>query len=137
VSTRPLGGFFHVWPTHGLGGFVPDCSPRQNGNAAKQEIIMRCKDGDLAIIVQDFEGCEGNLGVIVRVIGPATTHPATTMVCWQINPIKRRKLWLAGEPNRSEFISKMNPAFHPDPWLLPIKGEPKANESRKKELVTG
>jgi hypothetical protein len=98
---------------------------------------MRCKDGDLAIIVQDFEGCEGNLGVIVRVIGPATSHPATTMVCWQIKPIKRRKLWLAGEPNRSEFISKMNPAFHPDPWLLPIKGEPKPNESRKKELVTG
>ena len=86
---------------------------------------MRCKHGDLAIIIQDFNGCEGNLGVIVRVIGPSIKHEATTMPCWQIKPVKRRKLWfIEGGFVAQEFISKGNPAYHPDPWLLPIKGDP-------------
>jgi hypothetical protein len=100
--------------------------PPPNGNAAKQEFIMRCKDGDLAIIIQDIPGCEKNLGVIVKVIGPVIRHSATSMPCWQIKPVSRRKLWLASYgPIANEFISKMNPAFHPDPWLLPINGEHK------------
>ena len=98
---------------------------------------MRCKHGDLAIIIQDFEGCEGNLGVIVRVIGPAINHPATTMACWQIKPIKRRKLWLTGdERSESEFISKDNPAYHPDPWLLPIKGDQNTKKAKRRRLLT-
>ncbi len=85
---------------------------------------MRCKHGDLAIIVQDFDGCEGNIGVIVTVIGPAINHPATTMTCWQIRPVNRRKLWLIEDGHaKSEFISKSIEALHPDPWLLPIKGD--------------
>jgi hypothetical protein len=53
---------------------------------------MRCKDGDLAIIIQDIPGCEKNLGVIVKVIGPVIRHSATSMPCWQIKPVSRRKL---------------------------------------------
>ena len=98
---------------------------------------MRCKHGDLAIIIQDFDGCEGNLGVIVRVIGPAINHEATIMPCWQIKPVKRRKLWLVdGGFLSHEFLSKYNPAYHPDPWLLPINGESKTGESRNRELAT-
>jgi hypothetical protein len=98
---------------------------------------MKCKHGDLAIIIQDFKGCEGNLGVIVRVIGPAIKHPATSMPCWEIKPVKRRKLWLAGDgPVTSEFISKDNPAYHPDPWMLPIKGEPVINKRQKNRHLT-
>lgn len=98
---------------------------------------MRCKHGDLAIIIQDFDGCEGNLGVIVKVIGPAIKHEATTMPCWQIKPVKRRKLWLVdGGFASHEFLSKDNPAYHPDPWLLPIKGESKPSGSKKIELAT-
>jgi len=86
---------------------------------------MRCKDGDLAVIVQDFEGCEGNLGVIVQVVGPARYPRGTTLICWQIKPVKRRKLWLTGSgPTAKEYITKKNTALHPDAWLMPIKGTP-------------
>jgi hypothetical protein len=123
-------------PHSGLGGFVPDCSPRQIGTAAKQESIMRCKHGDLAIIVQDFGGCERNIGVIVRVIGPAINHPETPMPCWQIKPVNRRKLWLTGcGGTKSEFVSRNNPAYHPDPWLLPIKGDHLVDTMPKENLM--
>jgi hypothetical protein len=83
---------------------------------------MRCKHGDLAVIVNDFEGCEGNLGVIVEVIGPPEHHPNTPLICWQVVPVRRRKLWLADDEPIKEFVSKLNPAMHPDAWLLPING---------------
>ena len=84
---------------------------------------MRCKHGDLAIIVGDFPGCEGNLGIIVKVIGPPELHHPVQMVCWSIYPIKRRKLWLVDEAWISkEPVSKHNTALHPDCWLLPIYG---------------
>jgi hypothetical protein len=58
------------------------------------------------------------------VIGPPINHSLTPMTCWQIKPIKKRKLLIShyGWP-RSEFISERNPAFHPDPWLLPIRSD--------------
>ena len=40
---------------------------------------MKFKHGDLAIIVDDFEGCKGNIGLLVRVIGPAEV--AMDMTC--------------------------------------------------------
>jgi len=83
---------------------------------------MRCKHGDLAVVVNDFEGCEGNLGVIVEVIGPPENHPETPLICWQVVPVRRRKLWLVDVVPTKEFVSKRNPALHPDAWLLPIAG---------------
>ena len=47
----------------------------------RRKCTMRCKHGDLAIIVKDFEGCEGNLGLIVKVVGPAEHHPDTELIC--------------------------------------------------------
>jgi hypothetical protein len=44
---------------------------------------MKCKHGDLAIIVDDFEGYKGNIGLLVRVIGPAEI--IMEMACWQLN----------------------------------------------------
>ena len=83
---------------------------------------MRFKHGDLAVIVQDFVGCEGNLGIIVQVFGPPTKHPDCEHLCWQIMPVGRRKLWLVGDgkPAAYEFISEKNQALHPDPWLEPV-----------------
>lgn len=49
-------------------------------------MTLRCKHGDLAIIVHKFEGCEGKLGVIVKVIGPPEPHPLTELICLQFVP---------------------------------------------------
>jgi len=85
---------------------------------------MRCKQGDLAIIFQDFDGCEGYLGLIVKVVGSARAHPDTEMICWYVAPLSRRKLWLIDKSGTEHvFISKMLEAMHPDPWLLPIRGQ--------------
>ena len=85
---------------------------------------MRCKHGDLAVIVQDFPGCDGNLGVIVEVIGPPESHPDCELLCWLIRPVKRRKLWLVSEDGPLlEFISRKNQAMHPDAWLMPVGGD--------------
>lgn len=85
---------------------------------------MRCKHGDLAIIVHDFLGCEGNIGVIVQVVGPPESHPATENICWGIKPVKRRKLWFVCERlSQQQYVSKQNKALHPDAWLLPIRSD--------------
>ena len=38
---------------------------------SKVEMALRCKHGDLAVIVGEYPGCEANIGRIVRVSGPA------------------------------------------------------------------
>jgi len=84
---------------------------------------LRCKAGDLAIIVGEFPGCEENLGIIVKVIGPPKFHQGSQLICWRISPARRRKLWFAdGSQVYKRFISKQKIGMHPDCWLLPISG---------------
>jgi len=80
---------------------------------------LRCKDGDLAIIVEDFLGCEENLGVIVKVIGPPTRVKTCNLTCWYVYPITRRKLWVV-DPLEKVRVSKTKTVLHPDRLLLPI-----------------
>lgn len=35
------------------------------------EMTLRCKHGDLAVIVGEYPGCEANIGRIVQVRGPS------------------------------------------------------------------
>ena len=83
---------------------------------------MRCKHGDLAVIVHDFASCGGNVGTTVQVIGPPIKHPDSPHLCWQIRPVSRTKLWLSGNGKAAayELITEENQAFHPDPWLEPV-----------------
>ena len=83
---------------------------------------MRCKHGDLAVIVHDFASCVGNVGTTVQVIGPPIKHPDSPHLCWQVRPVSRTKLWLSGNGKAAayELITEENQAFHPDPWLEPV-----------------
>ncbi len=86
---------------------------------------MRCKAGDLAVIVNDFKGCEANIGIIVEVEGPPQLHPWCGKVVWSIRPVKRRKLWVLDVPPgdmvlEHQWVSKKNRVQHPDEWLLPL-----------------
>ena len=95
---------------------------------------MKCKHGDLAIIVDDFEGCKGNIGLLVRVIGPAEV--VMNMNCQQLIPLSGQGMWLIDEGKaRKNLITPRIQAIHPDKWLKPIKGNSPALSKLERELA--
>jgi hypothetical protein len=93
----------------------PDNSSNQTS------IALRCKDGDLAVIVGDVPGCEGNIGCIVEVRGP--TIRLGGYICWLIKPISDRKIEIR-EFNGvivAETVIWRSRIRHPDCFLLPIR----------------
>jgi len=94
---------------------------------------MKCKHGDLAIIVDDFVGCEGNIGLIVRVIGPAKI--VNCMHCWQVVPMTGQPMWLLDYWDAyEETITDKLKAIHPDKWLRPIRGNTQPVIEHQSEL---
>lgn len=82
---------------------------------------LRCKDGDMAVIVGDVPGCEGNIGCIVQVRGP--TIRLSGYIRWRIKPIDNRKIQVR-EFNGvivSEKVFWKSRVRHPDCFLLPIR----------------
>jgi hypothetical protein len=95
---------------------------------------MNCKHGDLSIIVDDFEGCKGNIGLLVRVIGPAEI--VMDMPCWQVIPLSGQGMWLIDDDKaRKRLITPRIQAIHPDKWLKPIRGNSTAQSKLERELV--
>ncbi len=94
---------------------------------------LRCRPGDLAIIIRDDVGYEANLGRFVRVDGPLETNHRG-MKTWLIQPVDARE-WAVGPPGA--VPTYMTVRFsdlveHPDQWLLPIRGrKTKARSARK------
>ena len=82
---------------------------------------LRCKDGDMAVIVGDVPGCEGNIGCIVQVRGP--TIRLSGYISWLIKPLENRKIQIR-EFNGlivSEKVFWKSKIRHPDCFLLPIR----------------
>ncbi|WP_218509744.1 hypothetical protein [Variovorax sp. dw_308] len=89
---------------------------------------LQCKEGDLAFVVRDFEGCEANLGRLVQVRGPVISR-ADVGPTWLITPVTSAP-WTFLEFDGSvhtEFPLR-NSVEHPDAWLLPIRQQPGASE---------
>ena len=94
---------------------------------------LRCKDGDLAIIVDDFDGCKGNIGLIVRVIGPAEI--VLEMTCWQIIPLSGQEMWLVDNGKAEKaLVTPSSQAILTDK-LSPIKGKSVAPVIRELEAA--
>ncbi len=56
-------------------------------------MTLRCKVGDLAVIVGELPGCEVNIGQIVQVRGSAhVSDQCDRLLCWVIGPIFRKKM---------------------------------------------
>ncbi len=86
---------------------------------------LRCRDGDIAIIINDTAICSSNIGRVVRVRGPASILIKSQMPGWRIKPVHRRKLAiedLDGTFTR-ELVNWDTCIFHEDAWLLPIRPE--------------
>jgi hypothetical protein len=103
-------------------------APRHNGKTAKKETpVSRCKEGDLAFVIRDFDGCEGNLGKIVQVLGGAKKIPNLGTV-WSIRPASTaiKRWWIVhrlrpGEFGKAGLLPIKCGILHPDEWLLPIR----------------
>jgi len=84
---------------------------------------LRCREGDLALIIREEPGCEGNIGRIVTVRGPLNITPDRGP-SWLIKPVQAepwavrnyrlQDIWI-GIVTHNDLIE------HPDEWLLPIR----------------
>lgn len=84
---------------------------------------LRCRTGDLAIVIYDEPGCESNIGRILRVRGPIRQFAPYDIPCWHIRPV-RSDPWRVVEPGRtivSERVTWKSRVCHPDAWLLPLR----------------
>jgi hypothetical protein len=87
-------------------------------------MTLRCKDGDLAIVVGELPGCESNIGRIVRVRGPAVpSFQCAGLMSWVIRPITLKKMINLYIPNIliSEQVTWKMGIKLPDCWLIPIR----------------
>lgn len=95
--------------------------------------MFRCQIGDLAFVIEEDKGCEGNIGKIVRVIssGSDLFPEATTKYgnIWLIRPIEHFGWWIktysygCGRFLKAKYQLKFGEIFHPDTWLLPIRDD--------------
>lgn len=84
---------------------------------------LRCRPGDLALVIYDEESCATNIGRLVRVRGPLEADSQSCLPSWLIRPLDRR-LWRVAFPSgwvQSMRVGWIDRVEHPDAWLLPIK----------------
>lgn len=91
---------------------------------------LRCKPGDLALVIYDTPPCRVNIGRTVRVFGPLNVTRKNG-ACWLIQPTDGRK-WAVEPPNgRVEMRDPpLHMVEHADHHLLPIR--PPRKSRRKK-----
>lgn len=85
---------------------------------------MRCKNGDLALVIRDNKGCEANVGCLVEVRGPVVPTRYGEDVTWQIAQVEQNGPWLIREGDgtiTAEIVTWDSRVVHPDSWLKPIR----------------
>lgn len=105
---------------------------------------LRCKEGDLALVIHDEPGCEANIGRVVEVRGPLNVNLRLALPCWLIQPAKPGP-WAVTEFDGaivSKVVGWESLIEHPDAWLQPLrplKGEPRedARERAPETTIVG
>lgn len=94
--------------------------------------MNRCAIGDLAFVIQELEGCEGNVGKIVRIVGnvhDSLSHITQFGLLWEVKPIQqvgwweRKWSWRSRRLLKAKYNLNFGDTYHPDLWLLPIKDQ--------------
>lgn len=86
-------------------------------------MTIRCKDGDLAMVIYDEESCVGNIGKLVKVAGPLAFNSDIQKQCWLIEPINPEPWYCTnfkGEPFQ-KVVTFASMIEHPDDWLTPLR----------------
>jgi len=105
-------------------------APASSGNAGatgalEHAMQLRCKPGDLALVIHDEEICRQNIGKLVRVAGPLGYNRRLKKMCWLIEPVKAEP-WQCitrKDGHQQRIVTFANNMEHPDDWLLPIDPE--------------
>lgn len=82
---------------------------------------LRCREGDLAIIIREEPGCEVNIGCAVIVHGPLWQNPDAGPD-WVIVPANNQPLTFVESDGRilCQCINEADRIRHPDAWLISI-----------------
>lgn len=86
---------------------------------------LRCKAGDLALVLYEEPGCEPNIGRLVEVRGRVTVNTRLKLPCWLILPVGADRLWyvpFVDGPPHIEFVTRNSRVELPDAWLWPVPG---------------
>jgi hypothetical protein len=92
---------------------------------------LRCRPGDLAVIVQDEAPCRANIGQIVRVLCEYNEFPESLGCYWLVQPLSNQPSpVLLGTPGSGDFklIHDNAPRAHYDGWLRPLLESPEREE---------
>lgn len=90
---------------------------------------LRCREGELALIIREEPGCECNIGRTVTVHGPLEFCPGRGPT-WLIDPVEPEP-WAVFRPDGATWsgpITLEHRIEHPDAWLLPIRSENESNQ---------
>ena len=95
-------------------------------------MMLRCKPGDIAIIINDDTGCERNIGRFVKVHDP-NVHMGVYGYCWTIVPLSSEGLYIIenGKLELTPNIQLSDHILHADKWLKPIRP---SEQVKSKEL---
>ena len=100
-------------------------------------MTLRCKEGDLALVIHDEPGCRSNIGRTVEVRGPVEINPRLGLHCWLIRPAGSNRSWRVENSGwiLTQTVSWGSQIEHPDAWLLPIppSAEREADENTEPE----
>lgn len=98
---------------------------------------LRCRPGDLAVIVQDEPECQANLGQIVRVQRESLEFPNEWGFHWLIQPLSSQPSPFLLQSDRSKpgrVVLDAGPRSHYDGWLKPLLD---TNEADEMSLIAG
>lgn len=91
--------------------------------------MLRCKEGDLAVVIREEPGCEINVGRTVTVSGPVKVHDQSGPT-WLIQPTHAGE-WAVFRRAAGSVVFEHPPLCmveHPDRWLMPLR-PPESDEA--------
>ncbi len=101
---------------------------------------LRCRPGDLAVIVQDEPECKANIGQLVRVIKPSYQFPDELGFHWEIWPLSSQPspVVISSREDKSlgrEVVYDDGPRAHLDAWLRPLLDKDNRGEAHELEVI--
>ena len=107
---------------------------------------LKCKEGDMAVVIRDTPKCKDNIGRLVEVRGPVKMNTKIKRRCWLIRPLDSRPYAVEDLDGQfvMEIVDWLSRVEHPDAWLHPLRPgeathalEVSADRARESPSLTG